>query len=279
MKTIKFKKNLIKKFLGVFFYSDKLIRMKLKSKLKYYFYKSFPRYYIKFFNKAFDHKLNYNLLELIKRGLKIDVIFDIGAHKGNWSKTLYETSLKGKNFYLFEANDKNKDFLSKHKFKFFLEILSDKKKEVNFFSNNSTGDSYLVEQTSIYKKKIKPIIKNAITLDELVEREKLPFPDFIKIDTQGSEIDILKGSKKTISQCNLIYLECPILEYNFNAPHFHEYITFMSSIDYIPIDICELHKIDDVLIQIDILFLKKEDLKKIYPDKKILNILNSNLTI
>ena len=78
--------------------------MKLKSKLKYYFYKSFQRYYIKFFNKAFDHKLNYNLLELIKRGLKIDVIFDIGAHKGNWSKTLYETSLKGKNFYLFEAN-------------------------------------------------------------------------------------------------------------------------------------------------------------------------------
>ena len=253
--------------------------MKLKSKLKYYFYKYFPKWYIMFFSKAFDHKLNYNLLELIKRGLKIDIIFDIGAHKGNWSKTLNETSLKGKDFYLFEANDKNRVFLSKHKFKFFLEVLSDKRKEVNFFSNNSTGDSYLIEQTSIYEKKVKPIVKNAITLDELVKREKLPFPDFLKIDTQGSEIDILKGSNKTLSQCTLIYLECPILEYNLNAPNFHEYITFMNSIDYVPIDICELHKIDNVLIQIDILFIKKKILKNIYHDKKILNILNSNLSI
>ena len=107
----------------------------------------------------------------------------------------------------------------------------------------------------------------------------LPFPDFLKIDTQGSEIDILKGSNKTISQCTLIYLECPILEYNLNAPNFHEYITFMNSIDYVPIDICELHKIDNVLIQIDILFIKKKILKNIYQDKKILNILNSNLSI
>ena len=48
----------------------------------------------------------------------------------------------------------------------------------------------------------------------MVEKENLKLPNFIKIDTQGSEIDILKGSKNTLKNCNLIYLETPIIEYN-----------------------------------------------------------------
>ena len=68
--------------------------MKWKQKLRYFFYKNFPERYIKFFNRSYDHKLNHNLLEIIKKGLKIDVVFDIGAYRGEWSKLLSKTSLK-----------------------------------------------------------------------------------------------------------------------------------------------------------------------------------------
>ena len=128
--------------------------MKFKSKLQYLFYKNFPKKYIKFFNKVYDHKLNHNLLELQKNGLKIDIIFDIGAYRGEWSKLLSNTSLKSKNFYLFEANEENKIFLENSGFKFFFNVLSDDKKKVKFFSNSSTGDSYLIEQTSFYKENL-----------------------------------------------------------------------------------------------------------------------------
>ena len=248
--------------------------MKLKSKLRYLFYKHFSKKYIKLFNRAYDHKLNYNLLELQNNGLDIDIIFDIGAYRGEWSKLLSSTSLKNKKFFLFEANEENQNFLEKSGFKFFLNVLSDQRKKVNFFSNLSTGDSYLIEQTSFYKENFKTIIKEAITLDELVDREKIPLPNLIKIDTQGSELDILKGSKKTISQCSLIYLECPIIEYNLKAPNLNEYLDYLRSIEFFPLDICEVHKIDNVLIQIDILFIRKNVLNKIYTDKKILNLLN-----
>ena len=248
--------------------------MKLKTKLQYFFYKHFPKKYIKFFNRVYDHKLNHNLLELQNNGLNIDVIFDIGAYKGVWSKLLSNTSLKNKKFFLFEANKENKIFLEKSGFKFFLNVLSDQKKKVKFFSNLSTGDSYLIEQTSLYKENFNTVIKEAITLDELVEREKIPLPNLIKIDTQGSELDILKGSQKTIGECSLIYLECPIIEYNLNAPNLNEYLDYLKSIDFFPLDICEVHKIDNVLIQVDILFIRKNILNKIYPGKKILNLLN-----
>lgn len=250
--------------------------MKWKQKLRYFFYKNFPERYIKFFNRSYDHKLNHNLLEIIKKGLKIDVVFDIGAYRGEWSKLLSKTSLKNKKFFLFEANEENREFLKELSFKFFFGILSDRTKEVEFYSRVSTGDSYLVEQTSFYKNDIKPILKKTISLDELVEKHKLPYPNFIKIDTQGSEIDILKGSQKCISECYLIYLECPLIEYNLNAPNLNEYINYLSSINFVTYDVCEVHRIDNVLTHIDILFIKKDILNKIHPEKKILNLLNSN---
>ena len=115
-----------------------------------------------------------------------------------------------------------------------------------------------------------------MSLDELVKKENLPYPNFIKIDTQGSELDILKGSQQSISECSLIYLECPIIEYNLKAPNINEYIKYLDSIGFVPYDICEIPKMDNVLIQIDILFIKKSILIKIHPEKKNLNILNSN---
>ena len=127
-----------------------------------------------------------------------------------------------------------------------------------------------------HEKKLKPKKKITDTLDNIVKKEKLPKPNFVKIDTQGSEIDILKGGKKTISNCSVVYLECPIINYNLGAPNLDEYIKYLNSVDFVPYDICEVHYSDKVLIQVDILFIKKSILiKKINPNKKNLNMLKT----
>ena len=69
---------------------------------------------------------------------------------------------------------------------------------------------------------------------------------------------------------------CPIIEYNLRAPNLDDYIKYLNSINFVPYDLCEIHKIDNILIQIDILFIKKSIFNNLYPGKKILNILNSN---
>jgi FkbM family methyltransferase len=250
--------------------------MKIKSKLIYNLFKIFPKKFIKLFNKFYSHKLSYNLLNLVEKGVKIDVIYDIGAFRGEWSNFLNKTSLKDKEFFLFEANEENKEYLKKLNFKYFIEVLSDKEKNVEFYSQASTGDSYFIEQTNVYKNDCKPKLKKTNTIDNVIKNNNLPLPNLIKIDTQGSELDILKGSKESIFNCSLIYLECPIIEYNLQSPNLNNYIEYLNSIDFIPYDICETHKIDNILIQIDILFIKKSIFHKIHPEKKILNILNSN---
>ncbi len=242
-------------------------------KIKYEIFKSFPRIFTRFFKSLFKHRLDYNLTELIKKGVNIDVIYDIGAYRAEWSKNLSKTSLKKKNFILFEANQANEKYLKSSNFKYFIGVLSDVKKKVNFYSRKLTGDSYYREQSERYDQNYIPEIITTKTLDEIVKEEKLELPNFIKIDTQGSEIDILKGANKTITNCDLIYLETPIIEYNLNSPSLNEYIAYLKSINFVPLDICEIHYMDKMLIQVDILFINKSKFLKIFPGGKTIDFL------
>ena len=80
--------------------------------------------------------------------------------------------------------------------------------------------------------------------------------------------------KKIVENCKIILLECPIIQYNLGSPNLSEYIDYLNLINFVPYDICEIHNIDKILIQIDILFIKKSIIEKMNKDKKILNILN-----
>lgn len=53
--------------------------------------------------------------------------------------------------------------------------------------------------------------------------------DFIKIDTQGSELDILQGGVKTLDSCLGIELEVEFVEIYKNQPLFDKVLSFMLS--------------------------------------------------
>lgn len=184
----------------------------------------------------------------------IKIIFDIGAHRGSWSQQIKTVFNKG-NFYLFEANINNNKFLESKNLNFFNVLLSDKEEKKIFYTLNSSGDSYLKQRKGYNKaKKIK---FKSITLDKFIKIKKIPKPNFIKIDTQGSEIDILKGAKLTLKNCKFILLECPIIDYNEKSPNILKYLNFMKSIKYLPVELIEKHIHKKLLVQIDILFKKK----------------------
>ena len=104
-------------------------------------------------------------------------------------------------------------------------------------------------------------------------RNKLKLPHFIKLDTQGSEIDILKGSEETLLNCYLLYLETPIIEYNLNSPNLTYNIKYLNSIGFIPYDICEIHYMDKMLVQIDILYIRKNKFLEIFPYQPTIDLL------
>ena len=119
-------------------------------------------------------------------------IFDIGAWKGD---TAYFFSKKCSNkarIYAFEPDDYAFQILEKIKEKYKLNnvitkniLLSNAEKEIDFIS--------MIENTPTIK-------KNAITIDKFVEENNIEKIDYIKMDVEGAEKNILEGSIKTIKK-------------------------------------------------------------------------------
>lgn len=188
-------------------------------------------------------------------GYKTKVVYDIGACQAAWSKEL-KANFRNIEIILFEANPAYKTFLENSGFKFFNDVLSNLGREyADFYNGTNTGDSYYKETTKYYDQQ-SSIRLPCKTLDKIIEENELPVPNFIKIDTQGSELDILKGAQSIIDQVDFIYTECPIIRYNEGAPSISEYLEFFRSKNFIPIDIFEIHRAENILLQIDIMFVR-----------------------
>jgi FkbM family methyltransferase len=56
-------------------------------------------------------------------------------------------------------------------------------------------------------KDTKPIEVDMITIDEAIKNWNLPVPNVIKMDTQGSELTILKGAQQTVPKVDVILCE------------------------------------------------------------------------
>lgn len=230
----------------------------------FYIYPSFEDFlYVVLMNR----KLPKALKHLGKSGYPVKIIYDIGARHGYWSD--YVSRHHKAEFILFEANDEHEEALSRRGFQFFTGILSDEEKWVDWYGQLGTGDSYYKENTS-FSDNIVPKKKKTQTLDGLIKNHNLPTPDLIKLDTQGSEIDILLGGGLALSAAKFVYIECSLVNYNDGAPQIADYINFMSSEGFIPYDLCEEHRKANALIQIDILFVKKEIYSLLDPKTKSL---------
>ena len=191
---------------------------------------------------------------LIKHKLakEIRVVYDVGAHNGSWTNQVSRI-LKSADFYLFEPNKNHNFQLEKTGFKYFNDVLSDQKKTIEWFGVGGLGDSYFKESSQQFEK-VSPIEIVTNTLNSYVADFKLPIPQVLKIDTQGSELDIIAGSSDFISSIKYVLLECPLIEYNLGAPNIQKYLSTMVDLGFEPIDVTEVHYMNGKTVQIDIAF-------------------------
>jgi FkbM family methyltransferase len=224
--------------------------------------KKIPTQHLLSFTNLFTKAILYKtILDIRTLGFEIKNIYDIGAYKGNFSKDLNLQFPKMK-FFLFEANVLHGNDLKKTSHWYHIGVLSNVEKKISFFSKEGgTGDSYFKENTLLYKD-VTPKYLKSQTLDDVVANKKIPLPDFIKIDTQGAELDILKGAQNCLKKTRMILLECPIYQYNLGAPNMSDYVNYLLDFSFYPARCIEIHDMHGVLVQIDILFMSEELLNK-----------------
>jgi FkbM family methyltransferase len=207
------------------------------------------------FSKYLEKKDYRNLLKnLVADGLEIKTVYDIGAHKGRWTKE-HKSIFPNDDFFMFEANQEHAEKLKSRGHKTFIGVLSANGMPAKFYKKVGTGDSLYRENTGVYSEDNFEVVETK-TLNKVIKEAGLTKPDFIKLDVQGAEIDVLKGASENLDSCALLLAECPVTTYNIGAPDLKEYLNYFKSIGFSPLRITEQHVSKGLLLQADILFIK-----------------------
>lgn len=195
---------------------------------------------------------SHTMVDILKTvGWSPTTILDIGGYKGHWTRA-FRVQFPRATFAVVEPNSHPE--LQSLGVPVYREVLSSTLKEVSWYSNLSTGDSLYPERTRHYAS-VAPVVRHTTTLDTLFPTQRF---DFIKIDCQGAELDILAGGQTMLQDTDVLLLECSFAgQYNAGAPSFADYIRIVDALGFAPLDLPELHRANGVMCQVDILFLRK----------------------
>ncbi|VIO77498.1 FkbM family methyltransferase [Bradyrhizobium ivorense] len=96
-------------------------------------------------------------------------------------------------------------------------------------------------------------------LDSLLP-EKLEHPVFLKIDTQGAELEVLKGLGSRIAEIDLLILETTMMPMRHGIPVFADIVRFCDEAGFAVYDVLEGHMraLDGALAQIDLALVRKD---------------------
>ncbi len=169
-------------------------------------------------------------------GFEPRTILDIGAQVGDFyreSKEVWPDS----QIMMIEATQECEPHLKKTGGNYLIAVLSDSKKTIPFYktrlAETNTGNSVYKELTSAYSDENLIVEeRNTYTLDELYDGYTETF-DLIKLDTQGSEIDIMNGGSRLIKNTSVIIVEVSHVQYNEKAPLVDEVGEYMESVGFI----------------------------------------------
>ncbi len=205
--------------------------------------------------KNFENRFRFHM----SQGLRLDRALDIGAYRGEFSRLLHQL-WPGIKVWQFEADVRQKP----HNPEAFYVLLGDQQRECDFYTVDekdafTTGSSIYRENTAFYRNPI-VMTKEMTTIDRIMERVDFSGNwkghGLVKLDTQGSEVDILKGARNFLETFTprLILLEASVFPYNVGAPLIASVFAYMTSIGYRAIDVLDMQYMDSVLNQMDVLF-------------------------
>ena len=200
-------------------------------------------------------------LESIKKYFEPKSVLDIGSNVGqfyNEIKLIFPNAY----YYLVEGSESCEVVLETLNVDYSICLLSDYEKEVDFYIRKNeprcTGNSIYRENTSFYDDDQILIEKRQTkTLSNLLNNQIF---DLIKIDVQGSEIDIINGGLVIIKEAKGILMEVSLMEYNQNSPAKDFVYEYMDNLGFKPVEVIGNinHPLTYELIQQDILFLNKK---------------------
>ena len=187
-------------------------------------------------HQIYNSKFLINRLETIKsRGIEIKTAIDIGANNGQWCSE-FKSVFTNTEVLSIEAQQGCVELLSKTNPNYKICLMGRENNDgIKFYhtSHEDVGASIYQEATQ-WGQNSQWTMLPMITLDSLEQQY-----DWIKIDVQGAELDVLNGGYETIKQAMVIELELSVMRYNENSPSASEVIHWMWESGFEMLDITE----------------------------------------
>ncbi|AFZ21371.1 FkbM family methyltransferase [Allocoleopsis franciscana] len=97
-------------------------------------------------------------------------------------------------------------------------------------------------------------------LDNICSERGTEGPYLIKIDTQGYELEVLKGAQTVLKDTELVILEVSFFEFFKGGPQVYDCLSFMKNLGFVPYDIFDLQYrlLDGAMSQVDIAFVREQ---------------------
>jgi FkbM family methyltransferase len=219
------------------------------------------------FNSSSEKRLNYLF---IKHG--IDTVFDVGANEGQFALELIRAGFKGRivsfepiSFVynrLFERSKSFDNWLIPERC-----AIGEKDEIVTINISDSSASSSIKKMTTKHtdaapnthcnnteKTKVKP-------LDSFSHYLSSNSPNlFLKIDTQGFELQVLKGAKSILDKTKIVQLELSLVELYEGQELYDKLISYMSEkgFDVWFLDPAFIDPRNGRLLQVDAIFLNRK---------------------
>jgi FkbM family methyltransferase len=99
-----------------------------------------------------------------------------------------------------------------------------------------------------------------LTIDEIVASSNADAPQFLKMDVQGYEFEVLLGAKSTLSKIEVILAEVNFIDIHKGVHLVGDVVSILSESGFVAYDICGLHRrpLDRALWQADFVFVQRD---------------------
>lgn len=160
-------------------------------------------------------------------------VFDIGAHRGSYSDFVL-SKIPEANCYLFEPNKEIFRELARFKNAYNMAISSNKGSAFMYTTNGRYDElSSLFNRPVFEQTGCQQVECEMDTVDNFCLNKNIPVIDLLKIDTEGAELEVLKGCQRMLSKKSIRFIQ---VEYGGTYPDsgitFKDVLSFMEPFGY-----------------------------------------------
>jgi len=184
-------------------------------------------------------------VQTINKFFKATRLCDIGAHKGHWSFVMHQLNAQLQSVVMFEPQAKFISLLQERqlggvKKKIYQCALGDREQRVTLMGGTASASLYETGNNQHHyfpgSTSQESEVVEVKVLDDVYAKDGLEYPDLIKMDVQGYELNVLRGARRVLAHARHLVIELSLREFYKGQPPLWELCRFLDEEQYVMVD-------------------------------------------